>query len=125
MKIILKNEAIHTEREDRTLVDYYIFPEYEIHYNEIRPGVVQKWHHHSTIWETIFIIEGEIEIRWRDEKGEQKSQIVSKGDVIEVEKTSHTLANIGLETAKLVVFRFVPTGEDKREAIKNDKVLDE
>ena len=125
MKITLKEEVNHVEREDGTVVDYYSFPEYEVHYNEIRPGVLQKWHHHVKIWETLFVIDGEIEVRWKDEEGNIKKQTVLKGGLIEMENTSHTLANTSLEKVKLIVFRFVPTGENKREVIKNDKVLDE
>jgi len=125
MKVISKKAAIHVDKEEGTLVDYYIFPEYEIHYNEVKPGVTQLWHHHLKIWETIFMIEGELEAHWRDELGNKQSIIVKKGDVIEVENSPHTFINSSKEIVKFLVHRFVPTGEDKREIIKRDKVLDE
>lgn len=125
MKIISKNQAIHVDKEEGSSVDYYIFPEYEIHYNEIKPGTVQSWHHHSKITETLFVMEGEIEAHWLDEQGQKKMKIASVGDVIEVEDTPHNFVNSSQSTVKFVVFRFVHTGEDTHELIKNDKVLDE
>ncbi len=125
MKIISKNNAIHVDKEEGSSVDYYIFNEYEIHYNEIKPGTVQYWHHHREISETIFIIEGQIETHWLDDLGNKQKQVVSKGDIVEVENTPHTFINASDFVVRLIAFRFVPTGEDKREFIKNDKVLDE
>lgn len=124
MKITHLSQAIHVDKDNGTSVDYFIFPEYEIHYNELVPGKIQEWHHHPTIWETLFIIKGELEAHWVNEKGEKQQKVVKAGDVIEVENTPHTFANTSEATVKFVVFRFVPTGEDKREIIKNDKVLD-
>ncbi len=91
----------------------------------MKSGVTQLWHHHSQISETLFIIEGELEAHWQDEAGKRVMAKVSKGDVVEVEKTPHTLTNFSGATARFVVFRFVPDGKDKRELIKRDKMLDE
>lgn len=124
MKITPHQTAIHVDKSEGSSVDYYIFPEYEIHYNEIQPGTVQAWHHHQHISETLFVIEGEIEAHWIDESGHRQQQTVTVGDVVEVEKTPHTFLNSSQKIVKLIVFRFVPTGEDKRAVIKNDKVLD-
>jgi mannose-6-phosphate isomerase-like protein (cupin superfamily) len=122
MKIISKNQAIHVDKPEGSSVDYYIFPEYEIHYNEIKPGTVQQWHHHTQISETLFLIEGEIEAHWQNEDGEKHMQICKSNDVIEVENTPHTFINSSSSIVKFIVFRFVPDGKDKRELIKNDKV---
>lgn len=124
MKITTKQNAIHVDKEEGSSVDYYIFSEYEIHYNEIKPGTVQLWHHHPTISETLYIIEGEIEAHWLNAKGEKEKQVVKVGDVVEVENTPHTFINTSTSIVRFIVFRFVPTGEDKKEIIKNDKVLD-
>jgi quercetin dioxygenase-like cupin family protein len=124
MKIHSKSSAIHIDKKEGSSVNYYIFPEYELHYNEIKPGTVQGWHHHPTITETLFVIEGEIEAHWVNELGEKQQKTVTVGDVIEVEDTPHTFINCSNRIVKFVVFRFVPTGEDKHELIKNDKVLD-
>jgi uncharacterized cupin superfamily protein len=125
MKITNLSQAIHVDKAEGTSVDYFLFPEYEIHYNEVKPGVTQLWHHHPRIWETIFMIEGELEVHWQDEFGKKQNSIVKKGDVVEVENSPHTFINSSKEVARFVVYRFVPTGEDKREIIKKDKMLDE
>jgi quercetin dioxygenase-like cupin family protein len=124
MKIISKTQAIHVDKKEGSSVDYYIFPEYEVHYNEIKPGTVQPWHHHNQISETLFVIEGEIEAHWVDRNGQKQQKIVQPGDVIEVENTSHTFINSSNSIVKFVVFRFVPDGKDKSQIIKNDKTLD-
>ncbi|HAU98731.1 MAG TPA: hypothetical protein DCW55_00690 [Candidatus Pacebacteria bacterium] len=125
MKIISKNNSIHVDKPEGSSVDYYIFREYELHYNEIKSGTVQQWHHHPKIHESLFIIEGEIEAHWLDEAGKKQMQLASAGDVVQVEDTPHTFVNNSGKVVKLIAFRFVPTGEDKREIIKSDKVLDE
>ncbi|HYD34514.1 MAG TPA: cupin domain-containing protein [Vitreimonas sp.] len=124
MKIIPKQAAIHVDKVEGSSVDYYIFPEYELHYNEIKPGTVQQWHHHRQISETLYVMAGEIEAHWVDEAGQKHMRVMSVGDVVEVENTPHTFINSSSEVVKFIVFRFVPTGEDKRELIKNDKVID-
>lgn len=112
------------DKKEGTSVDYYMFPEYEIHYNEVKPGVVQLWHHHPRISETLYIIEGKLEAHWEDNIHGTKKTIVGAGDVVEVENTPHTFINSSKEIVRFLVFRFVPTGEDKSQIIKNDKVLD-
>jgi uncharacterized cupin superfamily protein len=125
MKIISQNQAVHIDKAEGSAVEFYIFPEYEVHYNEIKPGTVQLWHHHSRISETLFVVSGEIEAHWIDENGQKTMKVVTAGDVVEVENSPHTFINTSQGVVKFVVFRFVPTGEDKREMIKNDKVLDD
>ena len=125
MKIISKNNSIHVDKPEGSSVDYYIFREYELHYNEIKPGTVQQWHHHPTISESLFIFEGEIEAHFLDDEGKKQMQVAVAGDVVQVEDTPHTFVNNSGKVVKLIAFRFVPTGKDKREIIKNDKVLDE
>ena len=124
MKIKTRKNAIHVDKEEGSSVDYYIFPEYEIHYNEIKPGTVQSWHHHEIISETLFVMSGKIEAHWIDEEGKRQKKTVSVGDVVEVGDTPHTFINSSKQVVKFVVFRFILSGEDKRVIIKKDKVLD-
>ena len=124
MKIVSQSQAIHVDKEEGSSVDYYLYPEHEVHCNEIKPGTVQSWHHHTKISEIIYVIEGEIEAHWLEDD-EKKMRVVSKGDVVDVGTTPHTFINSSEKVVKFVVFRFVPTGEDKSELIKQDKVLDE
>lgn len=123
MKILSKKDALHIQKPEGTIVDYYLFNEYEIHYNEQIPESTQAWHHHEKIWETLFIIEGELLAQWK-EKGETKSQTVSAGDLIETERTPHTFTNNSGKTVKFLVFKQMPHDQDYKEILKSDKILD-
>lgn len=125
MKFIEKDSVPHIDKENGTNVWYYVFPEHEIHYNEIQPGTVQPWHHHEQIDENIFVFEGKLRIDWLDKSGEKINMTVNPGTVIRVEKSIHTLSNPTQEIARFLVFKFMPTGSDKHELIKGDKVLDQ
>lgn len=122
MKITNSSDAIHRHRDDGTDIYYYIFHEYEVHYGELAPGVIQPWHHHAAISETLFVIEGQVMLHFL-ENGQKQEQLIKPGDVVQVEDTPHTFTNPFDAVCKMVAFRFVPTGEDQREKIKNDKVL--
>ncbi len=124
MKITQKQNALHVEKPEGTIVDYYLFPEYEVHYNEQVPGSTQTWHHHEKIWEALFIIEGELTAQWK-EKGKTKTQIVKSGDLIETEHTPHTFTNHTNEKVRFLVIKQVLTGADKKELLKTDKVIDQ
>jgi len=63
MKVIRKQDVTHIKKPEGTIVDYYLFKEYEIHYNEQIPASTQTWHHHEKISETLYIIEGELSRR--------------------------------------------------------------
>lgn len=123
MKIIKSSSSIFVDKGDGTSVNYYLFPEYEVHYNEIRPHATQQWHHHQQIEENLYIISGTLTAHWRDGEKEQ-SEEVGAGDMIRVEDTPHTFSNESEEVVRFIVFRFVPDGEDKSQVIKADKVLD-
>ncbi|MCF8336586.1 MAG: cupin domain-containing protein [Bacteroidales bacterium] len=118
MEII--RDGITNTKEDGTIVTYYIFPEYEIHYNKMPPGVEQKWHYHDAIEETIYIIDGEIDILWK-ENNQFNNQKVVPGNIVRVEKTLHTIKNSSQYNAKFIVFRMILSGTDKRDVIKKDK----
>ncbi len=122
MKITQKANVLHVEKPEGTIVDYYLFPEYEIHYNEQVPGATQTWHHHEKIWETLFIIDGELTAQWK-ENGEIKTQIVEAGDVIETERTPHTFINHTDKTVKFLVIKQMLKGEDYKEILKTDKII--
>lgn len=124
MQILSRQDGIFVKKDEGTEVVYHLFPEYEIHYNEVPAGTVQHWHHHQKVEETLYIISGELEAYWRDENGQKFSQVVKAGDLVRVEKTPHTFINSSKNKCIFLVFRFVPTGVDNREVMKNDKYLD-
>jgi len=123
MKIITRKEGIFVKKDEGTKVVYHIFPEFELHYNEVPAGTKQLWHHHDVIEEVLYILSGNFEAHWRENDKELSKQ-VEVGDVIRVENTPHTFINSSKNVCTFVVFRFVPDGIDKQEIIKNDKYLD-
>lgn len=124
MKIITKADATTVAKPEGTNVTYYLFDGYEVHYNEQVPGTTQTWHHHEKVWETLYIIEGELTAQWR-EAGEIKSQVVRAGDLIESENTPHTFTNHTGQVVKFLVIKQVLDGANHRETFKTDKVVDE
>lgn len=124
MEIIKKAQGINLKKEEGTEVTYYIFPEYELHYNIVPPGTVQLWHHHNVIEETLFIISGEIEAHWLD-KGKKVLETLASGDIARVENTPHTFINSSDKPVTFLVVRLVLDGKDKREIIKHDKYIDD
>lgn len=123
MKITERESAVNVKKPDGTNLTYYLFDEYEIHFNELEPGCIQPWHHHETIWETIYIIEGELTLKWKD-KQENSEQILHPGDVAEVEDSPHSLSNQTKELSKFIVLKQVLSGENHREIFKKDKIVD-
>ena len=123
MKIITASDVPHLAKPEGTNVQYYLFKDYEIHYNDQAPHTTQTWHHHEQIWGTLYIIDGELTAYWRDQ-GEEKSQLIKPGDVIETERTPHTFSNNSDETVRFLVIKRMPSGKDFTDILKTDKVLD-
>jgi uncharacterized cupin superfamily protein len=124
MKIIHKQNALHADKPEGTKVDYFLQEEYEVHYNEQVSKSTQIWHHHEQIWETIFIIKGELTAKWK-ENNKVVEEVVSAGDLIEAENTTHTFTNHTDKIVKFLVIKQILSGENKRELLKTDKVVDE
>jgi uncharacterized cupin superfamily protein len=124
MKIVTREESLSVSKPEGTNVRYYIRKEYELHYNEQVAGSTQTWHHHEKILESLYIIEGELTAEWKTGDKIEK-QIVKAGDLIETENTPHTFVNHTDNVVKFLVMKQVPTGEDKRDVLKTDKVIDQ
>jgi uncharacterized cupin superfamily protein len=123
MKIIHAKDVLHVAKPEGTDVHYYLFKDYEVHYNDQAPHTTQTWHHHEKIWETLYIIDGELTAHWRDNDKEQ-SQVVKAGDLIETERTPHTFSNDSDKVVRFLVIKRIPSTEDYSEVLKTDKVLD-
>ena len=123
MKITRKNQSILIDKQRRLKVRYYLFKEYEIHWNRQRPNTTQEWHHHNKIHETLFIVHGQLIARWKEGDKICKS-IVREGDIIETESTPHTFSNDSKSDVKFIVFKQVLTGKNKRNLLKSDKIVD-
>ena len=120
--ILTQSDAISIIKENKTNVDYFIFDEFEVHLNKIPSNAEQEWHRHRKIEEVIVMTSGEIHIKWK-ENGNINDKKLIKGSVVRVKKSIHTIENITNSWAEFIVFRMVPSGDVKREIIKNDKIL--
>ena len=116
------SESIHVSKENGTDVNYFIFDEFEIHLNIIAPNSIQEWHYHSQIEETIVVTKGTLLCKWQ-ENDMEKNRYLHPGDLVRVMNSVHTFENDTDEPVEFSVFRFVPTGENKRDLIKNDKTI--
>lgn len=114
--------SIFNQKENGTKVNYFIFDEYEIHFNIIPPGTTQEWHMHREIEETLFILSGEISVKWKDDYM-IRQETVPSNSVVRVKNSIHTIENQTDKEASFLVLRFVPDGTIKRELIKNDKIV--
>lgn len=123
MKIIKSADAIHVEKPEGTSVRYYLFNDYEVHYNDQAPHTTLTWHHHEHICETLYIIDGQLTAKWREE-GKEYSEIVKSGDLIEVENTPHTFINESDETVRFLVIKRISNNDNFKEIFKTDKVID-
>jgi uncharacterized cupin superfamily protein len=123
-EITHKSDSVFVDKKTGTKVNYYIFPEFEIHANEVAPHSQQDWHHHTKIEEVILVHSGELTALTQDSDKKIKEEVLHSGDVIRVGSSVHTFANKGDETVLYSVFRYVPDGTDKHELIKNDKYPD-
>lgn len=113
--------AISVTKSSGTQVDYYLYPEFEIHVNILPAGVVQDWHKHQQLDENIIVTSGEITVEYL-ENGHVSSQTIQENDVLRVKRSIHRLLNQSSEPAQFIVFRFVPTGQEQSELMKQDKV---
>ena len=123
MEIIRKESALHKEKPDGTRVDYYLQPEYELHYNEIPPKTTQEWHLHQKIEEVVFIVEGSLEAEWIQEDGNKKKELIQKGDLVRVGNSFHTFSNNSNDTVSFIVIKLVISGKNNSQTFKDDKVL--
>jgi uncharacterized cupin superfamily protein len=124
MKIITKKDAATIFKPEGLEVNYYLFDGYEVITNVQEPGTTQVWHHHDIVWETMYMIEGELTAEWI-ENGEKRLQILRAGDLVESERTAHTFSNNSNASARFLTIKQVLDGKNHREVFKSDKILDD
>lgn len=122
LDIFTKLDGISVTKENKTDVDYFIFDEFEIHLNKIPPNSKQEWHKHKIIEEVLVVTKGELIVKWKEDESTIERTVL-KDNIVRVKKSIHTIENHTDEWAEFTVFRMVPSGEDKREIIKKDKVI--
>jgi len=122
MKIIKKEESVFVAKPEGVNINYYLRDEYELIYSEQGPDTTQTWHYHNKIFETIYILEGELILEWKE--GEEFfSEIVKTGDFIEVEKNLHTFKNKSNKIAKCLAIKQVLSSKNNRSLFKEDKIV--
>lgn len=122
LDILTKLDGISVTKENKTNVDYFIFNEFEVHLNKIPPNTKQEWHKHEIIEEVLVITKGELIVRWKENESIETTTVF-KDNIVRVKKSIHTIENHTNEWAEFTVFRMVPSGENKRDTIKKDKVI--
>ncbi len=123
LNIIYQKESIHVSKENGTDVDYYIFDEAEIHVNKIKPHTIQEWHFHKHISENLLVIKGNLLCRYIDSEKNEQDLSLSEGDLVDIGSSVHTFENNTEDVTEFIILRYVPSGVNKREVIKNDKTV--
>ena len=95
-------EALSRVKKNGTEVQYFLYPEFEVHTNKIPPG------------------SGKISIETIENATLERAE-VKQGDVLRVKNSIHRLVNRNRTSASFIVFRFVPQGVSQADIIKNDK----
>ncbi len=115
------SEAISVEKDNGTKVSYFLYPEFEIHQNILPANTVQDWHKHQAIEEVIVPTKGNVTIQVLEDNA-IKTYTVNCGDVLRVKDSVHRIIGNTKEEVQFTVFRFIPSGNDQSDKIKNDKV---
>lgn len=115
-------QGIHVIKENKTAVDYFLFDEYEVHFNTIPAHALQEWHFHQLIEEVILVVEGELTCLWLENQ-QKCCQVIHEKECVRVKQSIHTFANKSDKDCKFVVLRLVLDGKSKKEIIKNDKTV--
>jgi len=121
-EIVRNNDSIKVIKENKTIVNYFLFNEYEIHLNTIPANTMQEWHYHSSIEEVILVTKGILTCKWIDEE-KIAIDTINIGDIVRVKNSIHTFENITKQDCEFIVFRLILDGKDKRKVIKNDKKI--
>lgn len=112
--------VIHLDKQNGTDVTYYLFNDFEIHYNEIAPKSIQDWHFHNEVDEIIYIINGELELQWIQGTTIKQINLCPK-DLVKINKSKHRIINNSNKISKFIVFRKMVDLNDYREIFKTDK----
>ena len=113
-------EALSRVKKNGTEVQYFLYPEFEVHTNKIPSGGIQDWHRHQQVEEVIVVTSGKISIETIENATLERAE-VKQGDVLRVKNSIHRLLNRNRTSASFIVFRFVPQGVSQADIIKNDK----
>ena len=120
MKIYRYQKAKNIVKKSGTRVIYNLFDEYEININIVRSNSSQDWHYHKIKEEIILVINGSINIEWK-EGDKIISSKLGTGDLVRVEDSFHRFVNPYSRLCKFICFKLVLSGQSKREILAKDK----
>lgn len=115
------SEAISVEKDNGTKVNYFLYPEFEIHQNVLPANTIQDWHKHQAIEEIIVPTKGNVTIQVLEDNA-VRTYTANCGEVLRVKQSIHRIIGDVKEETEFIIFRFVPTGSDQSDKIKHDKV---
>ena len=102
-------------------MNYFLYPEFEIHQNVLPANTIQDWHKHQAIEEIIVPTKGNVTIQVLEDNA-VRTYTANCGEVLRVKQSIHRIIGDDKEETEFIVFRFVPTGSDQSDKIKHDKV---
>ena len=117
IEILTRDEVIFRKKPDGTEVNYFLFPEFEIHINSLPGKTVQGWHKHHEIEEVFTCAVGKSENR-RARKLANYFKNLCRRRTYSMHKSLHRISNPDTLSASFTVFRFVPQGQNQQECIK-------
>ena len=105
--------VVYLDKNNGTRVRYYIFNDFEIHYNWIDSNSIQDWHSHHDVEEIIFVLKGQIQLEWLQGTTTETISLSSK-DLVKVNKSVHRIINNTNECSEFIVFRKISDSKDYR-----------
>lgn len=115
---IYSKNVISVKKRNGTDVLYYLFPDFEIHYNIIKPNSYQDWHAHRKVEEVILVLEGTILIEWKD----NNSKKIYQQNLVKENQSVHRIVNDTTKNSVFIVFRKIKEKVDYKETFLNDKI---
>ena len=115
------SEAISVEKDNGTKVNYFLYPEFEIHQNVLPANTCDDWHKHQAIEEIIVPIKGNVTIQVLEDNA-IKTYTANCGDVLRVNDSIHRIIGDTKEEVQFTVFLFFLSGNNQSDTINNYKV---
>lgn len=121
IEICRLEDTISVIKNHGTAVNYYLFHEYEIHFNKMPPHTIQDWHCHQHIEEVIMVTKGNLNCLYLENQKIRTVKIHEK-ELLRVKKSIHTLSNDDDQECEFIVFRLILTHKNKRKFFVEDKI---
>ncbi|MHC5247595.1 cupin domain-containing protein [Enterococcus sp. LJL90] len=114
--------AITVQKENGTLVDYYLRQNFEVHFNTLPKKLTQEWHAHQYLQEIVFVLTGGLAVEIFERNQTIKRIELAPHDLITMNNSLHRVINPFEEACQFIVFRFIPGPADYGRDITKDKL---